>query len=279
MINNQRVVLVTGASAGIGKCCADYLTLEGNRVYGTSRRANSTDSEQRSSKRNLFRLIQMDVTNDSSVKKGIDSIIARESRLDAVVNNAGYAIIGSLEDTTVKEAKSQLETNFFGALRVCRAVLPIMRRQRTGYIVNISSIGGLIGLPFQSAYCASKFALEGAMEALRIEVRPFGIHVVLIEPGDFKTEITQHRQLAVASKRNSAYRDIFNRVLRTVESGERNGPTPELVAELINNVISTKSPRLRYTVGNISQRIAVPLKKILPSRLFESLISGSFQAS
>ncbi len=176
MMNNHRVVLVTGASSGIGKCCAEYLSQQGYRVYGTSRRTDSTDSEQSSSKSNLFQMIQMDVTDESFVKKGIDYIIARESRIDVLVNNAGLAIIGSLEDTTIEEAKSQLETNFFGALRVCRAVLPVMRRQRAGYIVSISSIGGLIGLPFQSAYCASKFALEGAMEALRLEVRPFGIH-------------------------------------------------------------------------------------------------------
>jgi NAD(P)-dependent dehydrogenase (short-subunit alcohol dehydrogenase family) len=154
-----------------------------------------------------------------------------------------------------------------------------MRRQRAGHIVSVSSIGGLIGLPFQSAYSASKFALEGAMEALRMEVRPFGIQVVLIEPGDFKTDITRHRQKTAESTQNSAYGDAFNSVLRIVKSGERNGPTPEPVAELINKVISKKSPRLRYTVGNISQRISVPLKKILPSRLFESLISGSFQAN
>ena len=279
MNKSHRVVLVTGASSGIGKCCAEYLAQHGYRVYGTSRRANSRDGEQRSSKRNLFQMLQMDVTDDASVKQGIDHIIARDSRIDVVVNNAGIAIIGSLEDTTIEEAKSQLETNFFGSLRVCRSVLPVMRQQQSGYIVNISSIGGLISLPFQSAYCASKFALEGAMEALRMEVRPFGIHVVLIEPSDIKTDITAQRQKAEQSTGNSAYHKRFQKVLRIVESGERNAPTPESIAILINKVISKKSPRLRYTAGKISQRIAVPLKKILPSRLFEFIISGSFQAN
>ncbi len=279
MISNHRVVLVTGASSGIGKCCAEYLAQQGCRVYGTSRKIDSTDGEQRSLNTDIFQMIKMDVTNESSVNKGIDAVIARESRIDVVVNNAGFAIIGSLEDTTIEEAKSQLETNFFGALRVCRAVLPVMRRQRAGYIVSVSSIGGLIGLPFQSAYSASKFALEGAMEALRMEVRPIGIHVVLIEPGDFKTEITTHRQKAEKSTVNSAYQDTFQKVLRIVESGERQAPTPEPVARLVNKIINMNSPRLRYTAGTISQRIAVPLKKILPSRLFESLISSSFQAN
>lgn len=279
MDKNYRVVLVTGASSGIGKCCAEYLSQQGHHVYGTSRRTDSIDGKQISSNPNLFQMIQMDVINESSVKKGIDDIIARESRIDVVVNNAGFAIIGSLEDTTIAESKSQFETNFFGSLRVCRAVLPVMRRQRAGHIVNISSIGGLIGLPFQSAYSASKFALEGAMEALRLEVRPFGIQVVLIEPGDFKTEITRHRQKTVASTPNSAYCDPFQKIVRLVESGERNGPTPEPVAKLINKIIHMNSPRLRYTVGKVSQRIAVPLKKILPSRLFESLIANIFQTN
>ena len=279
MNNNHRVVLVTGTSSGIGKCCAEHLSQQGYRVYGTSRRTDSTLSERRPSNTNMFKMIQMDVTDESSVKKGIDDIIARESRIDAVVNNAGFAIIGSLEDTTIAEVKSQLETNFFGALRVCRAVLPGMRRQRAGHIVSVSSIGGLIGLPFQSAYSASKFALEGAMEALRMEVRPFGIHVVLIEPGDFKTELTTQRQKAEKSTGHSAYYGRFQKVLRIVESGERKASTPEPIARLINNIIQMNSPRLRYSVGTFSQRIAVPLKKILPSRLFESLISGSFQAN
>lgn len=279
MNNNLRVVLVTGASSGIGKCCAEYLAQQGCRVYGTSRNTDSTDSEQRSSNANLFQMIQMDVTDELSVKKGVDFIIARESRIDVLVNNAGIAIIGSLEDTTIAEAKSQLETNFFGALRVCRAVLPAMRRQGTGYIVSVSSIGGLIGLPFQSAYSASKFALEGAMEALRIEVRPLGIRVVLIEPGDFQTEITAHRQKAEQSIENTAYYGRFQKVMRIVESGERNASTPEPIARLINKIIQMNSPRLRFTVGAFSQRLAVPLKKILPSRLFESLISSSFQAN
>jgi short-subunit dehydrogenase len=273
---NHRVILVTGASSGIGKCSAEYLAQQGFRVYGTSRRVDSTDSDQRSSNEKLFEMIQMDVTDDSSVKNGIDSIIARESCIDVVINNAGFPIIGSLEDTTIEEAKNQLDTNFFGALRVCRAVLPTMRKQRSGYIVNISSIGGLIGLPYQSAYSASKFALEGAMEALRLEVKPFGIHIVLIEPGDFKTDITLHRHKTAKSNQNSVYYETFVNVLQTVESGEQNGPTPELIAKLIHKVVNQNSPRIRYTVGTIPQRSATLLKKFLPSQLFESLIAKTF---
>jgi NAD(P)-dependent dehydrogenase (short-subunit alcohol dehydrogenase family) len=279
IMNKSKVVLVTGASSGIGKCCAEYLAKQGCRVYGTSRKIGPADTDQRSSNTQLFQMIRMDVTDESSVEHGIDHIIARESRIDVVVNNAGFAIIGSLEDTTIEEVRSQFETNFFGSLRVCRTVLPVMRRQGSGHIINISSIGGLISLPFQSAYSASKFALEGAMEALRLEVRPFGIQVVLIEPGDFNTEITQHRKKAGRSTQGSAYTDTFQKVLRIVESAERNAPTPESIARLINKILHMNSPRLRYTIGKPSQRIAVPLKKILPSRLFEFLMASFFQAN
>lgn len=279
MINDHKVVLVTGASSGIGKCCAEYLSQQGYRVYGTSRNTDSIGSGQRSLNTDLLQMIQMDVTNELSVKKSIEAILAQESRIDVVVNNAGFGIIGSLEDTTIDEAKSQFDTNFFGVLRVCRAVLPVMRQHRAGHIINISSIAGLIGLPFQSIYCASKFALEGAMEALRIEVRPFGIRVVLIEPGDFKTDITRHRRKTARSTRTSAYRDAFQKARQLVESGEQNGPTPEPIAILVKNVIGMNSPRLRYTVGKNLQRIAVPLKKILPSRLFELIITENFKAN
>ena len=277
MTNSQRVVCVTGASSGIGKCCAEYLSQQGFRVYGTSRKIDLAHSEQGPSEGNFFQMVRMDVADDSSVNQAVDHILDRESRLDVVVNNAGFGMIGSLEDTTIEEAKAQLETNFFGSLRVCRAVLPIMRQQLSGYIINISSIGGLIGLPFQSAYSASKFALEGAMEALRLEMKPYGIRVVLIEPGDFKTDITRNRLKTARSDQDSAYYETFENVLQTVQSGERNGPTPEPVARLIYKVINLNSPRIRYSVGNISQRIAVPLKKILPSRLFEFLIQNSFR--
>ena len=279
MVNDQKVVLVTGASSGIGKCCAEYLCNKGYRVYGTSRKADSFDSKQRPLNINSIQMIRMDVTDGSSVKQAIEHILDRESRIDALVNNAGIAIIGSLEDTTIEEAKLQLETNFFGALRVCRAVLPTMRKQQSGYIINISSIGGLIALPFQSAYSASKFALEGAMEALRLEVSPFGIQVVLIEPGDFKTKITRHRQKTAKSNINSVYFETFENVLQAVESGELNGPTPEVIAELTYKVINLNLPRIRYTVGTISQRSATLLKKLLPSRLFESLVKKTFHVS
>src|ERR1700759_3251829 len=193
---NKQVVLVTGASSGIGLACATYLAGRGYRVYGTSRRAGT-------SQKGSVAMLVADVTNDLSVEQAVAAVLEREGRLDIVVNNAGMCLAGPAENTSIEAAKSQLEVNFFGAHRVCRAVLPIMRSQRAGYIVNIGSIGGLVAIPYQSMYSASKFALEGFSESLRMEVRPFGIRVVIIEPGDHKTAITENRRMAETS--GSAY--------------------------------------------------------------------------
>jgi NAD(P)-dependent dehydrogenase (short-subunit alcohol dehydrogenase family) len=255
----KRVVLITGASSGIGRACAEYLHQRGHRVYGASRRAQSAP----------FTTIQMDVDRDLSVKQGVDLVLKNEARLDVVVNSAGFALAGSIEDTSITEARSQLETNFFGALRVCRAALPVMKAQRFGYIVNISSLGGLIGLPFQGLYSASKFALEGMSEALRMEARLLGIRVVLVEPGNFSTQLTSNRQRAAQSRQNPAYLEEFTHALAVVEADEMRGASPEKIASLIERIIRDPSPRLRYTTGPVLERAAVALKKVLPPRLFE----------
>ena len=179
---NDRVVLITGASSGIGKACADHLAKGGYRVYGTSRKPPSVAP---------FRMMQLDVTDDESVEGTVNELLKREGRIDVLVNNAGIAMAGAIEDTSVEEARTQLETNFFGAFRMCWVVVPTMRAQKYGYIVTISSIGGQIAIPFQGLYSASKFALEGLSESLRMEVRPFGIKVILIQPGDHRTALTQ----------------------------------------------------------------------------------------
>jgi NAD(P)-dependent dehydrogenase (short-subunit alcohol dehydrogenase family) len=259
----QRVVLITGASTGIGKACADHLHQRGYRVYGTSRNA-STETASAG-----YEVFKMDVDVDSSVARGIEWIMEREGRLDILVNNAGFGIAGSVEDTSTEEAKAQFETNFFGVLRVCRAALPIMREQRAGYIVTISSLAGRVGMPFQGLYSASKYALEGLSEALRLEVRPFGIHVVLVEPGDFNTTFTAHRQRTAGSLQNSAYRARYETALSIMEADERKGAHPVKVARLLENIIQDPAPRLRYTTGPLFQRAMVLLRKVVPDRLFE----------
>src|SRR3984885_14154940 len=223
---NQRVVLVTGASSGIGLACARHLAAQGFRVYGTSRRANAA-------LQGAVTMLEADVTDDRSVEQAVAAILDREQRLDILVNNAGMAIAGPVEDTSIEPAKSQLEVNFFGAFRVCRAVLPAMRSQRSGYIVNIGSIGGLVAIPYQSMYSASKFALEGLSEALRMEVRPFGIRVVLIEPGDHKTALTANRHFAKSPGSTDPYRASFEAALAKTARDEQGGPGPEKIARLL----------------------------------------------
>lgn len=276
-----RVVLITGASSGIGKACAVHLFQQGYRVYGTSRNADAV-SERSSREKGgspLLKLIPMDVNSEESVNRAVEHIVNREGGLDVAVNCAGYGLAGAAEDTPVEEAKAQVETNFFGMFRVCRAVLPIMRRQRGGYIVNISSIGGLIGIPFQSLYSASKFAVEGFTEALRAEVHRFGIRVVMIEPGDFHTGFTAHRLKASEANEHSVYKEQFQKALGVMESDEMKGPSPEKIGYLVEKIITTRSPRLRYMVGPVSEKVAVQLKKIMPSKLFGRAIMWYYQVS
>jgi NAD(P)-dependent dehydrogenase (short-subunit alcohol dehydrogenase family) len=266
-----KVVLITGASSGIGQACAVHLAKSGWRVFGTSRSIASAPSTSAT-----FEMVAMDVENDESVQKCVDGVLAKTGRLDAVVNNAGISIMGSVEDTSIEEAKAQLETNFFGVLRVCRATLPILRRQGGGHIVNISSLAGIIGLPFSGLYSASKFALEGVSESLRMECRPFGVRVVLVEPGDFRTNITVRRRTVQAAETNDAYRAAFDHCKKKQDQDEANARAPEAVARLVDRILSDPNPRTRYAVGMFTQTMVVPLKRILPQRVFEWMARKAF---
>jgi NAD(P)-dependent dehydrogenase (short-subunit alcohol dehydrogenase family) len=257
---SSRVVLITGASSGIGLACARHLHDRGFRVYGTSRNRHDSGFP--------WMMLQMEVTDDASARQSVQTVIEREGRIDVLVNNAGIAIAGPLESMSVEEAKRQIDVNVIGAFRVCRAALPYMRTQRSGYLVNIGSIGGLIGIPFQALYSASKFALEGMTESLRTEVRPFGIRVVLIEPGDTKTPITGNRMVTADLATREAY-SCFPAALKRMAEDEQSGPGPEGVARLLYKVVSTANPRLRYTVGPQVQRVAAWLKRLLPNALLE----------
>ncbi len=264
----QNVVLITGASSGIGQACGEHLAKSGWRVFGTSRNAASV-APGASTTSGSVEMVMMDVENDESVQNCVDGVLAKAGRIDAVVNNAGISIMGSVEDTSIEEAKAQLETNFFGVLRVCRATLPILRKQGGGHIVNISSLGGLIGLPFSGLYSASKFALEGVSESLRMECRQFGVRVVLVEPGDFRTNITARRRTVRAAETNDAYRAAFEHCKRKQDQDEANARTPEAVAHVVARILEDPNPRTRYAVGMFTQTMVVPLKRILPQRVFE----------
>jgi NAD(P)-dependent dehydrogenase (short-subunit alcohol dehydrogenase family) len=272
MVSNQvRIVLVVGASSGIGRACALHLARRGYRVFGTTRRSPSdveVDLRRELTSSDRLELIAMDVDEEASVAAGVEEVTERAGRIDGVVNCAGFGIGGSVEDTADDEAKAIFETNFFGTLRVCRAVLPIMRRQGSGTIVNLSSIGGRIALPFQGLYSATKFAVEGLTESLRMEVHRFGVRVVLVEPGDFATGFTDNRRPARGAAQNQAYAGAYRSALSVVEKDERGGGSPEAIGRLVARILSARSPRLRYTVGPVLQRIAVRLKSVLPSKLF-----------
>ena len=266
---NPQVVLVTGASSGIGKACAEHLASLGHKVYGTSRQA--------SGKQGGVDMIPMDVTKDVSVQDAVQQILRSENRIDAVINNAGYGIAGSVEETSVREAQEQFDTNFFGMFRVTKAVLPGMRERKAGLIVNMSSIGGLISIPFQSFYCATKFAIEGFTEALRMEVHAFGIRVVLIEPGDHRTNFTRSRVRTKESQGPSPYREKFDAALGVMEHDEQNGPPPEAIAHKIGKLLTAGSPALRHPVGMFLQKFAVSLKRVLPSGTFEAIIRSTYK--
>jgi NAD(P)-dependent dehydrogenase (short-subunit alcohol dehydrogenase family) len=264
------VVLVTGASSGIGRCCTQFLATRGYHVYAASRNPETNP---------LFESLILDVRDETSVQSAVSAVIAREGHIDVVVNNAGIAIAGAVEDTSIEEAHQQFDVNFFGILRVCRTVLPAFRRRGSGYIVNIGSIGGLIGIPYQGLYSASKFALEGLSESLRLEVGRFGVHVVLIEPGDYRTGLTDNRRRTAESRASPVYRERCDRALARMAADEQGGREPDAVARLLHRIITHPRPRLRYTSGPAPERAAVWMKRLMPYTFVEKVIDLYYSTS
>lgn len=269
MSNHKNVVLITGATSGFGRSAALYLAGKGYWVYGFGR---SVESKPDAPDNPV--MLKMDVKDDLSVSAAVDSVLKREGRVDVLLNVAGTGLSGAVEDVSVNEAMGIFEANVFGSMRVSQAVLPYMRKRGSGLIVFVSSIGGLIGLPFQGLYSSTKFAVEGLAESLSIEVRPFGVDVVIVEPGDFKTEFTANRLKAVkACSEASAYYKAYNRAMRKIEHDETTGYKPEIFADTIEKIIVSRRRKLRYVIGSPLQRASVLLKKLLPARLFEKVIS------
>jgi NAD(P)-dependent dehydrogenase (short-subunit alcohol dehydrogenase family) len=252
--NMQKVALVTGSSSGIGFKTALMLARNGFHTYASMRNLEkSRDITQITSKEKLpLQVVKLDVNSDTSVKDAVDQIVKENKRIDVLINNAGYGLFGSLEDTSIEEIKAQFETNFFGVIRVTQQVLPVMRKHKSGIIVNVSSVGGRIGLPCLSAYHGTKFALEGLSESISYELEPFGIRVVIIEPGVIRTNIMNSSVLAKkALDPKSPYSSLMQKVENSFESMLKNAASPpEEVAKVILQAISSESPLLRYTAGN-----------------------------
>ncbi|OQB47148.1 MAG: Ribitol 2-dehydrogenase [Firmicutes bacterium ADurb.Bin153] len=276
MKDSSKVILVTGATSGFGKAAALYLAGLGHKVYGFGRSVESTTREAGGN----LTMMRMDVNDSSSVNDAISAVLAAEGRIDVMLAAAGLGLGGSVEDVTIAEAKALFETNVFGAMRTVKAVAPVMRGQKSGLIIFVSSIGGLIGLPFQGLYSSTKFAVEGLAEAMSMELRPFGVDVVIAEPGDFATGFTANRVKAVASESaDSDYKEAYRRAMRNIEKDENSGYKPDVFAIAISRIINSRRRKLRYMIGSPLQKSSVFIKKVLPSRLFERIMAWYYTGS
>lgn len=269
-----KTVIITGASAGIGKATAELLMKKGFHVYGTSRKATGNidvNAAEDLKSGGFIRMINLDVTSEDSVKTAVESIISKEGHVDVLISNAGIGIAGSIEDVSLSEASLQFDVNFFGTLRMIKALLPYMREQGYGKIIAISSVAGVISIPYQAHYSASKFAIEGLIEALRHEIAPFGIKACIVEPGDTKTDFTKSRIVAKNAGEDSPYYIRFKKSLSRMEKDEQNGASPFCVASTIYKMIKKKNPPVRVAVG-FQYKLVLFLKKLLPGRIQEKVI-------
>ena len=259
--NRRPVVLVTGASSGIGAAVAELLAASGHTVVGASRRGTAPPG---------VAALRMDVEDDASVQSGVADVLAEHDRLDVVVNAAGFGLAGPVETTPLEEARAQLETNLWGAVRVTRAALPALRASGNGLVVNVSSLAGVFAIPFQAYYSASKFALEGWSEALAYEVQPVGVHVTLVEPGNIRTGFTAGRREATGAD-DRVYGEAYRHALEIMVRDELAAVGPEVVAQVIAKVVRAQSPPRRVTAGSANERSIVLLRRLLPTRVFERL--------
>lgn len=250
-----KVIIITGASSGFGKAIAERLSEHGHTVYGICRREMQHD-------RIHYR--QGDIRDTERIELLAKEIYEKEGRIDVLINNAGMGLGGALELTSWEEIRLQMETNFYGCVNVCQKVLPYMRRQRQGKIINFSSIAGIEGIPYQGFYSCSKFAIEGFSEALSAEVRRFGISVSLVEPGDFATGFTAVRVNSEATLKDPDYGPVFAKVRVRFEKEEIGGLKPEYMAKKVERIVDARRPKMRYCVANLEQRLSVVLKRLIP---------------
>lgn len=265
----SKVVLITGASSGIGKSIAEYLHQKGMMVYGTSRNPKNSENS-------AISMLALDVTNVDSINKAITTIITKEGKLDILVNNAGMGITGPIEDTPTEEMRAVFDTNFFGAIDVMKAVLPQMRKQRNGLIINVTSIAGYMGLPFRGMYSATKGALELVTEAVRMEVKSFGIEVTNVAPGDFTTNIAAGRYHTPVFK-NSAYKEKYSENLALMDTHVDSGLSTEIMAKAVYKIINTSKPKTHYKIGSFMQKFSIVLKRLLPDKVYEKMLMSHYK--
>jgi len=248
----EKVAIVTGSSSGIGFETSLALAREGYFTYATMRDTTKSDKiKEIAQKENLkISILELDVDDEKSVKSAIAQILDQKQRIDVLVNNAGWGLWGCVEDVSVDEFKEQFETNFFSIIRLIQDVVPTMRKQGSGTIVNVSSVVGRIGFPASPAYISSKFALEGLSESLRFEFAPFGVDVIIIEPGVIKTNFMKNMKMAKKSELDTVYKDITTKVVSGVKMMAEMGTPPKEVANTIVKAIKDKNPLPRYIVGN-----------------------------
>src|SRR5919108_580450 len=279
-MQDQKVAIVTGSSSGIGFETSLTLARNGFYTYATMRRLEEEKSKPLTDiakNENLqLQVIDLDVNNDKSVTNAIDTVVDERKRVDVLVNNAGYALGGPLEETSMNEIKAQFETNFFGAVRAMQAVLPIMRKQRTGKIVNITSMGGRISIPLGSPYHGSKFALEGLSESIQYELEPFGIKIILIEPGAVGSNFWKNIKIAKSSSNtNSPYTQFGNQIMKIYKEMEQHTMNPSEVAKTILYAVTSDNPQLRYIVGEDAAK-TIEARKIMSDKEFGNLIKKQF---
>lgn len=265
----SKVVLITGGSSGIGKSIGEFLQQKSMIVYGTSRNPEKiTDS--------LFPLVELDVRDENSIGKAVAEVIKKAGRIDVLINNAGVGITGPIEEIPIQEMKNHFDTNFYGPIAVMQAVLPQMRSQKSGLIINITSIAGYMGLPFRGIYSASKGALELVTEALRMETKSFGIHITNVAPGDFATNIAAGRYHAPVIK-GSVYEKAYGNILQEMNSHVACGDNPVLMGEAIFKIIATENPKIHYKVGAFMQKFSIVLKRILPDKVYEKMLMRHYK--
>lgn len=259
---NKKTIIITGSSSGIGFTLAEYFGKQGHQVYGLSRK--KVDSP-------FFISIPTDITEEQQIDNAIQEILNKEKSVDILINNAGMGMVGSVEDATKEEINRLFNLNLIGSVQMMKAVLPIMRDKRFGQIINISSIGSEMGLPFRGFYSASKSALDKVTEAIRYEVSPWNIHICSLHLGDIKTNITENR---VKSLISSPYQNIFNKVYYIMNKHVNQGIEPIKVAQYIDKLLQKKYLKPHYYFGKLSQKISIPLKYFLPQFLYERLIKN-----